>query len=163
VLSYSLLRGHTTSCGCLRNHPKPKERHGLANTSEYGIWTHMIQRCTNPNRHSYPDYGGRGIKVCKRWRKSFRAFYEDMGPRPSVNYSLDRIDVNRDYEPHNCRWATADIQTNNARSNRRIIFNGQNLTVAQWAKKLGLPKETLYARLNKGWETEHILNPKRER
>jgi hypothetical protein len=157
VVGESLRRGHTTTCGCLRNWPKPKEHHGMVHAPEYAVWTHMIQRCTNPARSGYKDYGGRGITVCKRWRDSFQAFYEDIGQRPGPAYSLDRIDPNGNYEPDNCRWATAIEQANNTRYNRRLTYNGESLTIAQWARRLGMPQETLYARLNRGLPVEEIL------
>lgn len=163
VVGESLRRGHTTTCGCLRNWPKPKEHHGKAHSPEYAVWSHMIQRCTNPARSGYHLYGGRGIKVCQRWRDSFVAFLEDVGPRPSLNHTLDRIDNDGNYEPGNCRWVTADVQSSNTRRNRRITYNGETLTVKQWAKKLGMPPETLYARLNRGLPPERIFSTKRER
>lgn len=88
--------------------------HPRKSCSEHGIWAGMKHRCNNPNSRLYKHYGGRGIKVCDRWAL-FENFYIDMGPRPSKQHSLDRIDNDGDYEPGNCRWATADIQSNNRR------------------------------------------------
>jgi hypothetical protein len=78
----------------------------------------MIARCENPNVERYPYYGGRGIKVCDEWRNEFEAFLRDMGRKPSLEHSIDRIDVNGNYEPGNCRWATAEVQANNKRRSR---------------------------------------------
>lgn len=89
-------------------------KHGLRHSSEYSTWVNMKTRCYNPNNEKYPVYGGRGIKVCDRWLK-FQNFYDDMGPRPSENHSLDRIRNDRDYEPSNCRWATQKQQSLNKR------------------------------------------------
>jgi hypothetical protein len=87
--------------------------HGLSHTAEYKTWQHMKRRC-----RVEPEYAGRGIKVCERWANSFTTFYADMGPRPSPQYSIDRIDNDGDYEPSNCRWATASQQRLNQRPAR---------------------------------------------
>jgi hypothetical protein len=83
--------------------------------SEYGIWRTMLSRCRNPKTKEYVNYGGRGIQVCDRWENDFEAFLSDTGPRPSKRHSLDRIDVDGNYEPHNVRWATAREQAANQR------------------------------------------------
>jgi hypothetical protein len=88
---------------------------GKSSMTEYKTLNNMIQRCTNKNNHKYQIYGERGIKVCDRWLESFWNFYEDMGPKPSPKHSIDRIDVNGNYEPSNCRWATATEQSHNTR------------------------------------------------
>jgi hypothetical protein len=90
-------------------------KHGRSNLPEYRCWQQIKQRCLNPNHRMYPDYGGRGISVDDRWVGDFEAFFADVGPRPSSKHSLDRIDVNKGYEPGNCRWATWKVQNNNQR------------------------------------------------
>lgn len=117
-------RGFVSSCGCW-NVSKIKERrtkHGFSGVnagSEYRTWKNIRQRCTNPNVKHYLNYGGRGIKMCPRWLGSFENFYADMGPKPSPKLSIDRINNDGDYEPGNCRWATAKEQVANQRPRRK--------------------------------------------
>lgn len=113
ILEYNLRDGNSKSCGCGRE--VSHRKHGLRKAPEYRLWQNMVQRCGNPNNPRYDDYGGRGIRVCARWRKSFAAFYADVGPRPSAKHSIDRIDNDGNYEPGNVRWATAYQQVHNRR------------------------------------------------
>ena len=121
-------------------------RMGLSHSS----WVNMLQRCGNPLAPNYPNYGGRGIKVCQLWQDSFEAFVMSMGERPSKGYTLDRIDTNGNYEPSNCRWATVAEQNRNRRDNIHVEIDGVTKTVFEWVNALGLKKSTIYKRISKG-------------
>ena len=121
-------------------------RHGLRDRPEYLVWTEMKQRCHNPNHPKYKWYGKRGIRVCKRWQKSFVAFFEDIGPRPD-GLTIDRINVNKGYLPDNCRWATWEKQRRNKRNNLWVEWNGKKMILPDWAKQTGISLRTLRQRL----------------
>lgn len=116
----------------------------------------MIQRCRDLHCAAWPRYGGRGIKVCDRWLR-FAEFLADMGQRPPGT-SLDRYpDNDGNYEPSNCRWATRKQQANNKRNNHRLTFRGETLSIAEWARNLGIPEGTIRNRLRYGWPPERVL------
>ena len=119
----------------------------------------MKERCLNPNHKSFNRYGGRGITICQRWLDSFQNFLDDMGTMP-IGMSLDRKDVNGNYEPGNCRWATSEEQANNKANNRVLEFKGKKQTIAQWAREVGMSREALRHRLNAGWSSEDALTMK---
>lgn len=138
-----------------------KKKHGMIRSSEYHSWCAMKSRCSNPNNEKYEQYGGRGIAVCDRWRDSFLAFYEDMGPKPAANYSIDRKDNGGGYEPSNCRWATQSEQCSNKRATVLYEYNGKSRTLTQWAKEIGVPRETLRGRVKRyGYTIEEALTVK---
>lgn len=131
-------------------------RKTISKTPDYRIWACMRQRCYDSARDSWKYYGGRGIKVCDRWRDSFFAFLEDMGPRPP-GMSLERKDVNGDYGPDNCVWATKSEQQLNRRDNRVLEFSGERLSISVWARRLGIPRGSIRYRIKAGWPIEKIL------
>lgn len=155
VRGNSLRHGDTQSCGCFQK--GHAITHGLVGKPEYRIWQAMKARCGNSNHSEFSNYGGRGIKVCERWRSSVEIFYADMGPRPTPKHSLDRIDGDGDYSPANCRWATKKEQARNMRINRNIAFDGRRQCVTAWAEELGMNRGTLSTRLHRGWSIERAL------
>ena len=119
----------------------------------------MKQRCLNTGHKSYSDYGGRGIKICDSWIGSFENFLADMGERPE-DTTLDRKNTNGNYEPDNCRWATATVQGNNKRSSRMITFGGLTRTLKQWADAAGISNKALAYRIDNGWDMKQALMTK---
>lgn len=140
----------TISCKeCLR---KRKIRHGLTNTKEHKVWQDLRARCYRPKTSNYIHYGGRGISVCDRWRYSFENFLTDMGFAPTKEHSIDRIDVNGNYEPANCRWATKKEQSRNTRSNKFIEINGIKKCIIEWCEIYGIKCNTYFKRVEMGWD-----------
>lgn len=132
---------------------------GLSRSKDYRTWWDMLERCRNSNRKDFKHYGGRGIKVCKRWRNSFLNFVDDMGRKPS-GMTLDRRNNNQGYSPNNCRWITTLEQNRNRSSNRILRFNGKSACVTEWAQNIGIPKDTLNSRLRRGWSVNKSLSTK---
>ncbi len=122
-------------------------KHGWNGTKEHGTWLRMKARCYNPKRAGYALYGGRGIKVCGRWLYSFENFLADMGPAPTPEHSIDRIDVNKGYSKRNCRWATRSQQCRNQRTNRRFTYQGETKCLGEWAELFGMNYGTLQSRI----------------
>ncbi len=144
-------RGHTKSCGCekLKALVVRVRKHGASKTRPYEIWSAMIARCESPGGRSYSYYGGRGIRVCSRWKGSYENFISDMGP-PPTGYSLERVDNSKGYSPENCVWADRVTQANNKRSNRQITMGGSTFTMANLARHLGIPYGNLRSKINRG-------------
>jgi hypothetical protein len=162
VVSVStLLLGRSKSCGCRRAIVSSEfnATHRMSKTATYRIWKGIHNRCNNPNVNGYANYGGRGIRVCDRWRESFEAFMADMGECPSSRHSIDRIDVNGHYEPSNCRWATSREQSRNTRVNCHIAANGQTRLLVEWSEVSGLSVSLIWARINRlGWSPDRAVS-----
>ncbi len=157
-----LRNGHVRSCGCLAIEALSESRttHGATvggKTPTYETWRGMRYRCSEKNNASFPHYGGRGIKVCERWNESFEAFLADMGERPD-GMTLDRIDVNGDYESTNCRWATYETQARNRDGLLMLTINGETLCLGEWVKRFGVPHLLAYKRIRTwGWDPVDAL------
>ncbi len=125
---------------------------------EYKAWCAMNARCSNSNDRSYERYGGRGIAVCARWRRSFPAFLSDMGRRPGPGWSIDRIDNDDGYSKKNCRWATNRQQALNTSRNRLLTWNGMTMTVSEWSVETNISSKALESRLRLGWTHARTLS-----
>lgn len=178
VVGTELNCGHVKSCGCIRHdkliaynksaekraktaeyNKTHKTTHGLRHTRLYKEWQSMKRRCDCKSWRDYKNYGGRGITVCDEWRNDFMAFHDwAMANGYDDSLSLDRIDVNGNYEPSNCRWVTLKHQANNKRNSHFLEYNGEVKTIAQWAEELGIKYRTLSSRINtRGWSVEKAL------
>ena len=155
VLSSNLKSGGTKSCGCL-NKEVTNRTHGMRYSKEYNSWRAMIKRCTNEKHESYPNYGGRGITICERWLKSFENFHQDLGDRP-CNHTLDRINSNGNYEPSNCKWSSTKEQGSNKRTNIKIEFNGETLSLKEYCFRNNLIYRTILSKLRRGISLEDII------
>lgn len=138
-----------------------KLKHGQARRGNksraYRAWESMLRRCNNPSQDSYPQYGGRGIRVCARWA-SFENFRADMGECLD-GLTLDRRDPEGHYEPDNCRWADQPTQQRNRRNNHLLTFQGETKTLSEWAREKGIKWKTLRARIeDHGWAVERALS-----
>lgn len=140
--------------------PGPLKPKALSWPPERHAWQSMVNRCSNLN---HVDYGGRGISVCERWRASYEAFLEDMGPRPSSGHSLDRIDTEGQYEPANCRWATRAEQARNTRTSVYLEHDGLRLSLPDWAERLGVSSAVLHNRIKQGLPTGEVLSSERRK
>lgn len=164
IVKNNLISGGTTSCGCYKKE-KDHERfltHGFAENPDklYQKWISMKDRCSNPNAVSYKNYGARGIKVCVEWNDytNFREWALANGYEDGL--TIDRIDVDGDYEPDNCRFATMKEQNNNRRTTNLHTYKGKTQSEMQWAEEYGLSYGTLKTRLENGWDFEKALtNP----
>jgi len=162
---WGILNGGTKSCGCYSREKaaiKGKMQlttHGLSYTSEYQAWIRIKFRCYNEKYSGYMEYGGRGIRVCDRWLNSFENFYADMGKKPTSNHSIDRINVDGNYEPSNCRWATRKEQQRNKTNNVLFTYKGETKCIAEWSEITGLSFNLIQSRINGNWAEDIIFMP----
>ena len=148
-----LRRAETKSCGCMKGAPTHghtrRTTKGAPRSGTYSSWYAMIGRCTNERNTFFQKYGGAGVTVCDRWRKSFAAFLEEIGERPD-GMTLDRIDTTGNYEPSNCRWATRKEQARNVRRNRYVLLDGERVVYPDAAERLGTTRSGIVHRVKKG-------------
>lgn len=156
----SLRAGRTKSCPpCTKSRViAAATKHNAIGSREYITYHAMKSRCYYERNKRYARYGGRGIKVCQRWLESFNNFLEDMGPIPSPGHSIERIDVDGDYEPSNCVWATKAEQANNRSNNNLIEISGRTQTIAQWAHETGVNRTVIFRRLKRGLSGEALIH-----
>lgn len=152
----ALVRGSSRSCGCSRILAGFASRK-VRKEPEFKTWDSMIYRCHNASCHAFSRYGGRGITVCDRWRTSYHNFLADMGRRPSLKHTLDRIDNGGNYEPGNCRWATKLEQARNRANSVIVEFDGRKQTLPDWAEELGLSYQTIMQRFRRGLPIDRVL------
>jgi hypothetical protein len=152
---------HNASCASCGAGPKPTHGHAGryrgGRSPEYRVWSGMIQRCHNPNHDKHRIYGARGICVCERWRRSFVAFLEDVGPRPHKGLQLDRINNDGNYEPGNVRWTTPMANCRNSRNAKPVKAFGRERCMAEWCAEFNMVHGTVTARIKRGWTPERAL------
>lgn len=151
--------GNTSSCGCIFREIMVKRNttHGKSRTRENLSWKNAKQRCYNKNHPYYKNYGGRGIIMCDRWINSFTNFISDMGVAPSNKHTLERMDVNGNYEPSNCKWATYKEQARNTRRSKIIEYKGEVKSLPQWCEDLSLNYNRVRDRLLTGWTVDRAF------
>lgn len=162
----NLRAGNTQSCGCLQKERAQEAnlKHGQTDSRLYVIWCSMKERCYNSHDPQYHNYGERGIEICDEWKNNYPAFmewanangYDETAPRGKC--TIDRIDTNKGYSPDNCRWADMKTQMRNVRYNHYETYNGETLTIAEWAERYNILYSTLLPRINEfGYTIEEAL------
>lgn len=163
ILGKSVTSGAVKSCGCLHSEcakiqGKKKKTHGMKPPRLYAIWNGMKSRCYNKNNPKYKIYGARGVEVCKTWKKSFVKFRDwALSNGYSDKLSIDRINVDGNYEPDNCRWATQKEQQRNRRNNHIVIIDGKEMCLARVAERYGVNSNTLRNRIRNGIDIEEAI------
>ena len=147
------------SCGCLKRELNKAQflTHNLSNTSEHRSWMSMRQRCLNPNEPRYKSYGGRGIKICDRWIESFENFLEDLGFKPTLKHTLERKDVNGDYTPENCCWATNKEQSRNRQDTIYFEISGEKKSLIEWCEIYNVSYDRVRSRVKRGIDIKLAL------
>ena len=162
VICQNNFKKQQVSCGCYNRERviASNTKHDLWNTRLHSIWANIKSRCHNSNLPDYKNYGGRGIEICNEWINDFKAFYDwAMQNGYADNLTIDRIDVNGNYCPENCRWVSRETQAKNKRTNRYLTWNGKTQTITAWAKEVHLSHASIAYRLDKlGWDIEKSLN-----
>lgn len=160
VCGNSLLTKITMSCGCYNKElvKKVNLKHNMSYTKLYKVWQGMKTRCYDKNFMYYYNYGGRGITICDEWKNDFSKFYEwTINNGYEEGLTIDRINVNGNYEPNNCRWITKREQNNNMNKTIFIEYNGKRQTISQWSKELNISRVALYERIKRGWNAKKTL------
>lgn len=164
VTANSLKSGRSVSCGCFARERSSEVcrdlfmTHGETKGRLYQIYAGIKKRCLNPNAYNYADYGGRGISMCEEWLHNWCSFRDwALKNGYADNLSIDRIDVNGNYTPDNCRWVGRVAQANNRRSNRYITYRGESRTIAEWANELNIPYKRLHRWIQKGKTLDEIM------
>lgn len=161
---WHLANSYIGSCGCLRLESRSEinKTHGKSKSRVYITWINMKNRCLKPTSKDYQNYGGRGIKVCDEWSYSFENFYRDMGEQPD-GMTIDRINVNGNYEKDNCRWATPKQQCRNRTNSLIVEYNGVKKTLIEHCEDVGMPYKSVFRRIGLGWSIEkELTKPLRE-
>jgi hypothetical protein len=157
LFGYSVRHGQVQSCGCLRHENMSRLKHGMTGQTEFNSWVSMRQRCNNPDDAAFRHYGGRGIAVCEAWDEFF-AFYADMGPKPE-GASLERRDNDGGYTPGNCYWATRQQQIRNRRTTTFYEYEGERLSLQEWAERHGLKYPTVWHRFRNNKRGAELFAP----
>lgn len=167
VRSIELRRGNSKSCGCLQREITSNLMltHGKIHTNVYHTWSQAKGRCYNKNNPKYPNYGGRGIKVCEDWKSDFQKFYDYVSKLPHFGekgYTLDRIDVNGNYEPENVRWADTKTQSRNRTDNHFVDYKDKKITIADAAKIIGISPPNVLKRIKMGDTGDRLFRRAKE-
>ena len=160
VLGPALKTGHTFSCGCFRRESTAAmaTTHGQSDSPESIAWMHIKGRCHNKKNRAYPEYGGRGIVVCERWRNSFESFLADMGKKPTAKHTIERKNNDGNYEPSNCVWATRIEQMRNTRRTHRLIVDGKTMCAVDLALLCGVTDGAVRYWIGRGKTGDEILS-----